>query len=524
MDFHKILNIYFQKKGSLFVLSLLFLCAFGIRQYMALVSPVISPDGILYINNAKMIASGRLGEISSHSFFNLYIFLIVLFQKVFANWETAGRMVSVLSGSLTIIPLFLLIKRMMGLKVSIAASALFAINPRLVEYSADVLRESSFWFFSVTALWLAWVGITEKNKIYLVLSGLCIGLSIFSKIEGIAVLAVIVLWISWYFIQNSFNLRGLFINLLIIVITIPIVFLPPLYILKNKIGRWDFGLAGEKIPVLLQKNTNSYLEVDTELPKNISTEFRAFLDIAKRHKYVSFLSEVVFKFIRSFNVLFFVLFLFGVLRRKTIPYSKWEIPFVIWFFILFSSCFIYVAKTHYLSTRHGLLIGIPALIWTGIGFCEFAELIKTWAGKLNNLLFKVISKYSLVFLFALIATITLPKTLLPSGLDKIELKKAGLYLKDVLPLKTRITAEPSLYRVVFYSDKELVYMPPNMSLTELMAFLKNNNIEFLIVDERSIDNIINGFQNSIKKGGMEKIFIPFFETFKEYSIAVYKVK
>ena len=142
---------------------LLFVISAFIIRYVFANAQIIAPDGILYIEVAKDVLAGNFQRISGYGFLNLYSFLIALFQMIFHDWEFSGKMVSVVFGSLTIIPLFLLIRGLFNEKVAIVSTLFYIVHPRFVEYSSDVSGNQHIWFFSVFAIWLAWEGISRKK-------------------------------------------------------------------------------------------------------------------------------------------------------------------------------------------------------------------------------------------------------------------------------------------------------------------------------------------------------------------------
>ncbi|MCX5803000.1 MAG: glycosyltransferase family 39 protein [Proteobacteria bacterium] len=489
---------------------------------MVFTASVIAPDGIFYVNIAKMINAGSLQKISEFGFFSLYPFLIVIAQKIFHNWEIAGRMVSAVLGSLAVIPLFLITKKLINMKIALIAGIFYIISPRLVEYSTNVLRESSYWFFSITALWLALKGLSSRKLIFVVLASLFTGLAMFTRMEGVSIFLIILLWIFWYYHEGDFGLKRLIIFLLVFIVSMPIIFSSPLLFFKNRLGSWEIGHVGTKLPFLIMNSTEHTLEVKPDILDRTTVQFRSFLDISKRHKYITFISEIIYKFIKSFNVVFFILLLFGVFRRRSIPYSRREIPILIWFTILFLSSFFYVAKTNYFGTRHGLLMGIPALVWAGIGFYELRDIFYNWVMKRKSLL--NYSKYMTIFLLMVVFIVILPKTLSCSGVDKIELKEAGVYLKEMGYSKARFAGEPILHRVLFYADSEFIPLPQGMTFEEVIRFLKENQTRLLIVDKRTVDTFLDNFNGNVNPFVLEKVQLPKLDQFKEYSIVVYRLK
>ena len=507
------------------VLSLLFfLTALSVRLYMVFSANILTPDGVSYIETAKMIVSGNFQKISTFSFFNLYPFLIVAFQKIFNDWEIAGKLVSAILGSLAVVPFFLLIRELIGNRVAIMASLFFIISPRLVEYSSDVLREPSFWFFSISSLYCAWTAISRSKHLFLVLASLFAGMAMFTKFEGAALVLIILLWMIWHYLDGGMSVKNLFIMMFVFIISFPLVASPFLFALKGNLGKWELGLVGEKLPrLILVHDVDQDRELKPELINTTSFRFRAFFDMAARHKYEIYFSEVIYKFAKSLHVVFFILFLFGVIKRKYIPYSKGEIPFLIWIIVFFLSIYVYTVKTCYLSTRHGLLVAIPALVWSSIGFFELKERVAHLLSKRSGA-FSALSRHTAGLLFVMVLIIVLPNTLASSGNDKIELKKAGVYLKGLGYSKVKFAGEHSLYRVAFYADAEFVTIPAMSDYKTFNLFIRENNAGYAMIDERTIDKYMPELKENLDPAKFEKVSLPQLENFKEYSIVVYKIK
>jgi len=511
-------------KNIVLLLIGLTILAVVVRLYGVMTAQIITPDGVRYIENARLIASGNFSKISESSFFNLFPFIIVLFQKVFHDWETAGRLVSVVFGSIAIIPFFLLIRLLIDSRIAAIASLFYIISPRLVEYSTDVLREPVFWCFSISSLYFAWRGIAQKRLLSLMLAAMFVVLASFTRLDGAALILVILLWMVWHYFDGKIQLKSLFAMMFVFIISFPLIASPFLIVLKNNLGKWDFGLIGEKLPrLILTHDVEQDLELKQEVINITSYRFRTFYDMAERHKYEIYFSEAVYKFAKSLHLVFFILFLFGVIKRRYIPYNKGEIPILIWMLVFFLSIYVYMVKTCYLSTRHGLLISIPALLWASIGFFELKERILHFGNeKLKNI--APFSRYAALMLFVLILAILLPNTLSPSGKDKIELKRAGMYLKGLGYSKARFAGEHSLLRVAFYTGAEFVTIPAMSDYKTFERFIKENNADFIMVDERTVNVSMPGFIESLDQRKFKKVFLPQLEQFKEYSIAIYKIQ
>ncbi len=251
-------------------------------------------------------------------------------------------------------------------------------------------------------------------------------------------------------------------------------------------------------------------------------ESDAVSKILSGNKYAYFLWKALYAFFRSFHVLFILLFIIGVTRRKIIPYDSREVPIIIWWSVFFLISLLYVSKIYYLSTRHGMLMSIPALVWVSIGFFELSDMIERSKAKLKPQGRHIRNTGAL--LFVIICVIILPNTLSWSGYEKVEMKKAGIYLKRNGYSKEKIAVEPRLIRLGFYMESDYIVIPPLVDRVNLNSFLSLENISYLVVDERTIEGTIKGFKDNLKVFNMEKIDLPELNTYKEYSIAVFKTK
>jgi hypothetical protein len=126
---------------------------------------------------------------------------------------------------------------------------------------------------------------------------------------------------------------------------------------------------------------------------------------------------------------------------------------------------------------------------------------------------------------AVICAVILPSTLSWSGADKVEMKRAGVHLKNTGYGKMgKFAVDPRLSRVAFYADADYVLIPPGIDYKALNDFLSSNEVSLLMVDARTINSSVNGFKKSLRSRDLEKIDLPEFDTYKEYSIDVYRIK
>jgi len=502
--------------------ALVFAGAFAVRFYLAFFSNIITPDGLMYIRTAKLIETGESAKLTEFTFVHLYPYLVLLAHKIFPDWETAGRMVSVMMGSLAAVPLFLLVKGMFGARIASITALFYIINPRLAEYSADVLREPTFWFFSMTALWLAWEGMSRRNLIWMILSNVSTALAAFARIEGVAIFVVVLFWIAWYFLKTKPDAKKLFLYLCVYIFTLPVLLLPFIFIFSEVFAKWDFAFTLTKIWLLVTSKSGEALDLPPDTIQAVRPELVTFLELAKSQKYVIFISDILLKLAKSLNVAFFFLALIGIFGRKNVAYNKNEIPVAIWFGIFFLSAFLYITKVYYFSTRHGTLLAFPMLIWAGIGFIELKEQLCSWFKRIYPSA-PFIKHMAVILIFAILIAI-LPKALSPGGYEKRELKEAGAYLKAKGYSGAIFAGEPGLYRVAFYAGSEFIPLPFVKKEEELADLMRENKAEFLILDKKTGSASYKDILDNLNASVFTKVDLPEFERYKEYTLSFYRLK
>jgi hypothetical protein len=249
----------------------------------------------------------------------------------------------------------------------------------------------------------------------------------------------------------------------------------------------------------------------------------SFFDRVANNRFVSSFWEASYKYFRSFHVVMIFLLIFGVVRRRTIPYSGKEIPFLIWSGLYFLVALSYAFKVSYVSTRHGLLVGIPSLLWVAIGFWELSSRVEGLLGR-TRWKERGVTRHAAVWLLILTCLSIVPKTLQSADRGKMELKTAGICLKDSGYAGEKFAVEPRINRVTFYKGGDFINIPVEIDYVALGKFLKTTDARFLVVDERTIEEAVKGFKNHTMELNLERVDIPPFRDYKEYTFAVYRIR
>jgi len=169
---------------------LVFVIGFSLRWYAGQSTYVINPDGALYIHQARAIFFGQLDKITpcGTGFLSNYAVLIAGAYVIFHDWILAAQAVSILFGSLTLIPVYLLSRRFFEPYISAGVMLIFAVIPVFVSRSADVVRGPVYWFFMAFGLYVFICHTGKRGYLFLLIANLSFLMAAWARIEAILLL------------------------------------------------------------------------------------------------------------------------------------------------------------------------------------------------------------------------------------------------------------------------------------------------------------------------------------------------
>jgi hypothetical protein len=170
--------------------------AFLLRAFSAATRCVVNPDGAQYLYQASAIFNLQWSNLLSCklSYISPFPIIIAPVYAIVRDWIVAGQVVNVLFGTITLIPLYHLLRRFTDRTVSTLTLLVFGLIPVFVEGSGNLLRGPIFWFLICMGM-LMFVrqrdnGISKRRLNYnLLLSGLFFLLATWTRIEGVVFLA-----------------------------------------------------------------------------------------------------------------------------------------------------------------------------------------------------------------------------------------------------------------------------------------------------------------------------------------------
>lgn len=234
---------------------------------------LISADGIGYVAAARTLASGNLNGLTSNGF---YVFLIWIFGLFTTDFETSGRLVSVVSGSLLVVPLYMLGSELFSRSTALAACLVAAFWPALFDWSCEVMTQATYTTLCVTGFYLVWRMCRDESKWFGFWAGLCMGLAFLTRTEAVLLFIVVPIFPLW---MKPGNIAGKIRPVLAYVLAF--TFLCGMHILMLRVinGSWQLSA---KTSFALNDALGSYLQIN-DLHYIPGFEQTGYIDIITRY-------------------------------------------------------------------------------------------------------------------------------------------------------------------------------------------------------------------------------------------------
>ena len=176
---------------------------------MALRLPSVCPDGVVYIRAAQSIEAGNLRLGFTNMSLNVYPLILLLLHRTGLDWEPAAAVWGVVISSLVVLPLWGWVRRQFDDGVALAACLLYAVHPKMIEWSPEAMRDPTFWFLFMLAIYWLWRAITGVSYRYFLAAGAAVTLASLTRTEGLFLLIPLGLWTFWRFLALRTGRRKL---------------------------------------------------------------------------------------------------------------------------------------------------------------------------------------------------------------------------------------------------------------------------------------------------------------------------
>ncbi len=153
--------------------------------------PLISTDGYVYIQQAKALHFGYTDQLlSCFPYLSPYSIAVSAAYSVVGDWVQAAQLVNILLSTLSILPLYWLLRRFFRDDVACTTLLIFALLPNWVWVGRDALRGPLFWAFGLMGLYLFVLNLEQRRPWLLILASLSMGLAAWARVEGLLYITV----------------------------------------------------------------------------------------------------------------------------------------------------------------------------------------------------------------------------------------------------------------------------------------------------------------------------------------------
>jgi hypothetical protein len=495
--------------------------AFLIRFFLIPTGSVINGDGIYYASLGKKIMAGDLyGGISAY-WAPLYSLLIGISALFFQDLEFAGRFVSVVCGTLLVIPAYYLIDDFYGRVPARLGTILVVIHPFLIKSSIWVMTESLYTLIFTTIVIIGWRALHAGKARTFFFTGLLFGAAYITKPESIGFVGLfIVLTFGTKFFRRSFPLRRLVTGNILLLFGFTIFFLPYVIFLHQKTGHWtvsqkllsnvsalnsDKGLlelTDDGQTTMRDRLFNDLYETENRISESSSSaaplpaaemqgaklDFKGLLT-----KTLNNLKKQVGQHIPAILPLPIILvavigFFFGLrTRRRRAAKDIYLFSFVASVLVGYA---LTVIELRYLFSIIPILLG-----WAAYEFVRLGERATEVASNFLKTNRKINPPWVQVFILLLMAASLTPLFLSqfkPEELKNVpfEEKQAGLWIKNQTKSPTLIMASSATS--AFYAEASHIFVPDE-EFTEVLAYAKRKRVNYLIFSQRRLKNTPRAF-------------------------------
>lgn len=457
----------------------------------------IETDSVGYLTLAMNLFTGQGYGAPGGLFYYIrppfYSVLTGLVWLLTGDIEKAGYLVSIICGSLLLIPVYYLAKELFNKRVACISIILIIFYPYLIESSVDVLRDSTFNFLIVSGIYLFWKALKSYRLKPYVMAGILFSLSYLTVLKGILYipLAVFLHLLTGIRIHRLPIRKVIGFNLVFILVFLAIA-IPYLATVYHYTGRWSLGDKD----MVFKKIFSPYYELSLT-PKIFEYKekgdapiglYRIWL-ICKNsaRRFIKYLNEAyLFKIPVWYPLLLVFLSGAGFFAKEwTLSRLRCQLFLIIMLTPLLTHFF------HWVIPRYFLPCITLSFIWAGNGIDEIYQ----WWIKIKTILkikrYCFLNRYwafTGIVIFLVILSFS-PRLTQPIREDPYrrywkEDRDMGLWMRE-----NGITGEKVLSikpYAAFYSGGKEAFLP-DISYEELIGKARKEKIRYLVISERGID-------------------------------------
>lgn len=448
----------------------------------------------------------------------MYPALIALLSLFSHDFELVGRLVSMITGTAVIIPVYLLARELFGVRTGLVAAFLLAIFPALAFDATNALSESTYTFLSASGVAAGWFALKNRSIWKGALAGAFWGMSYLTKPEGLGYLFVYLfvagVWLifHWRRDRQPALVKMMFVTTMVAVLCA----LPYLLYLRQATGEWTisgkykvnrFDVTSinrllpdnEKLPLDMAYHLGTFHDYEVNTFAGSDGSARNLTDLAKT------MAENVYKLLRYAipgvitGPLFFLMALGLVAGRWT--WSQAQLHLYLLTFIVFF--WLMVIPFFHINERYFSSLLPLCFIWAGHGTVilfrrmrhffrllpvdMFSRASARWGIVLTALLLFILS-----FLPELGKVVGRSRLSRDFWTDAVELKETGDWLKanaEHTPVLMSYNKAVDFYAGQFDIRKTATFSYDTVD--RIVEYAAHRGVDYMIIDERYQDEFPN---------------------------------
>lgn len=202
-------------------------------------------DDAIYAQLAKFFFQGDFSHAFHPTWPPLFPFLSSLLYPISQNWELSLRLVSVLSGSLLAIPIYLLASRLMSKIHAYLFIILMSFTTPIFSASITPLSDMLATTLAISCLISVFFALKKGNRNLFILGSFFAGLTFLTRAEGTMLFGLSLIYLVVYFsarvLQHKLSIEHAFTTTALFVFTFILTTSPYVISIRNQLDTWTLS-------------------------------------------------------------------------------------------------------------------------------------------------------------------------------------------------------------------------------------------------------------------------------------------
>ncbi|HKS16170.1 MAG TPA: glycosyltransferase family 39 protein, partial [Planctomycetota bacterium] len=186
----------------------IFLAVLAVRLMAWAGTYTFGTDSAAFLRMAEQMCAGSWHDSLKVYYHPGYPAVVAVFSYVVGDFERAGFIVSILFGSLAVLPLYLLARDTFGRSAALMTVVLYGLHSALVELQVDVMTEGLYCATLFTAIWMGRRFIDTRRLPWSIGAGVAAAAAYLTRNEGLIAICGLACWFLFEAIRRRDRSSG----------------------------------------------------------------------------------------------------------------------------------------------------------------------------------------------------------------------------------------------------------------------------------------------------------------------------